>query len=78
MERFSICSAIRMQSERAYVNTFERRAFIRAQALDVKVANTSFHQSRRQRAQATKLLRKALAIKAASKAETISYPRQAG
>jgi hypothetical protein len=69
----------RKQSEGAHMNTFERRRLIKGQVIDVTVAKTALHESRRQRAEAAKKLRKALAAKqaAAAQAETISYPRQA-
>lgn len=61
------------------MNTFERRRLVKAQIIDVTVAKTAVHASRRQRAEAAKKLRKALAAKQAAsfQAETISYPRQA-
>jgi hypothetical protein len=60
------------------MNTFERRRLIKGQVIDVTVAKTAVHDSRRQRAEAAKKLRKALAAKAATaQVETISYPRQA-
>ncbi len=61
------------------MNTFGRRQFIKGRVIDVSVAKAAVHESRRQRAEAAKKLRKALAAKqAASRApETISYPRQA-
>ena len=61
------------------MNTFERRRLIKAKVIDVTVAKTAVHESRRQRAEAAGKLRKALAAKqaAAARAETISYPQQA-
>jgi hypothetical protein len=70
---------MRKQSEGAHMNTFERRRLIKGHVIDVSVAKTAVHESRRERAEAAKKLRKALAAKqaAAAQAETISYPRQA-
>jgi hypothetical protein len=61
------------------MNTFERRQLVRGRVIDVSVAKTAVHESRRERAEAAKKLRKALAAKQAAsvQAETISYPRQA-
>ena len=61
------------------MNTFERRRLIKGQVIDVTVAKTAVHESRRQRVEAATKLRKALAAKqaAAAQSETISYPRQA-
>jgi hypothetical protein len=61
------------------MNTFERRRLIKGQVIDVSVANAAVHESRRQRAEAAKKLRKALAAKQAASVqpETVSYPRQA-
>jgi hypothetical protein len=61
------------------MNTFERRRLIKGRVIDVTVAKTAVHESRRQRTEAAKKLRKALAAKQAASAqvETISYPRQA-
>ena len=61
------------------MNTFERRRLIKAKVIDVTVAKTAVHESRRQRAEAAEKLRKVLAAKqaAAARAETISYPRHA-
>jgi|ADGO01.1.fsa_nt_gi hypothetical protein len=61
------------------MNTFERRRLVRGRVIDVSIAKTAVHESRRQRAEAAKMLRKALAAKQAASRhpETISYPRQA-
>jgi hypothetical protein len=60
------------------MNTFERRRLIKARVIDVTVAKTAVQQSRRQRAESAKALRKALAAHAwaATQDETIAYPRQ--
>ena len=60
------------------MNTFERRRLIKARVIDVTVAKTAIHLSRRQRAESTKALRKALAAHAsvATQDETIASPRQ--
>ena len=61
------------------MNTFERRRLIKGRVIDVNVAKAAVHESRRQRAEAAKKLRKALAAKQAAsfQSETVSYPRQA-
>ena len=61
------------------MNTFERRRLIKGRVIDVSVANAAVSESRRQRSEAEKKLRKALAAKQAASVqpETISYPRQA-
>jgi hypothetical protein len=60
------------------MNTFERRRLVKGRVIDVSVAKAAVHDSRRQRAEEAKKLRKALAAKqSAAKVETISYPRQA-
>jgi len=61
------------------MNIFERRQLVRGHVIDVTVAKAAVNESRRQRAEAAKKLRKALAAKqaAASQRETISYPRHA-
>ncbi len=62
------------------MNTFERRQIARAQIIDVSIAKTGISKSRRQRADAAKKLRKAMAashLASTIKAETISYPRHA-
>lgn len=61
------------------MNTLERRQIVRGHVIDVAVAKAAVNQSRRERAEAAKKLRKALAASrfAALKTETISYPRRA-
>jgi hypothetical protein len=60
------------------MNTFERRRLVKGRVIDVTVAKAAVHESRRQRADEAKKLRKALAAKqAAVHVETVSYPRQA-
>jgi hypothetical protein len=60
------------------MNTFERRRLVKGRVIDVTVAKAAVNDSRRQRDEAAKKLRKALAVQqAAVQAETISYPRQA-
>ncbi len=61
------------------MNTFERRRLIKGRVIDVTVAKAGVHESRRERAEAAKKLRKALAAKQSTsvQAETVSYPRQA-
>jgi hypothetical protein len=59
------------------MNTLERRQIVRGQVIDLAVAKTSINKSRRERADAAKRLRKALAASRYAKlrVETISYPR---
>ena len=59
------------------MNTLERRQIVRGQVIDLAVAKTSINKSRRERADAAKKLRKALAASHYSKlrVDTISYPR---
>ena len=61
------------------MNTFERRRLVKGRVIDVNVAKAAVHESRRQRTEAAKKLRKALAASQAAsfQAETVSYPRQA-
>ena len=56
------------------MNTLERRQFVRGQVIDVAVAKTAINKSRRERADAAKKLRKAMAASryAATTVETIS------
>ena len=59
------------------MNTLERRQIVRGQVVDVMVAKTGVSESRRERADAVKKLRKAFAANRYAKlrVETISYPR---
>ena len=59
------------------MNTLERRQIVRGQVVDVIVAKTGVSESRRERADAVKKLRKAFAANRYAKlrVETISYPR---
>ena len=60
------------------MNTLERRRMIRDQLVDVAVAKAAVSESRRQRSDATKKLRKAMAaghMATIIKSEVISYPR---
>ena len=59
------------------MNTLERRQIVRGQVIDMSVAKTAINKSRRERADATKKLRKALAASRYAKlrVDTISYPR---
>ena len=58
------------------MNTQERRQLVRAQVIDVAIAKAAINQSRRERAKATKNLRKALAQSqyATRPTDVISYP----
>lgn len=59
------------------MNTLERRQIARGQVIDMSVAKTAINKSRRERADAAKKLRKALAASRYAKlrVDTISYPR---
>ena len=59
------------------MNTLERRQIVRGQVIDLAIAKTSINKSRRERADAAKKLRKALAASRYAKlrVDTISYPR---
>jgi hypothetical protein len=59
------------------MNTLERRQIARGQVIDLVVAKTEINKSRRERADAAKKLRKALAASRYAKlrVDTISYPR---
>jgi hypothetical protein len=61
------------------MNTIERRQIVKGRVIDVVVAKTAVNESRRERAEAAKKLRKALAANrfATIKPDTISYPRHA-
>ena len=61
------------------MNTLDRRQIVRSRVIDVSVAKAAVHESRRQRAEATKKLRKSMAASRfdAMERDTISYPRQA-
>lgn len=56
------------------MNTLERRQLVKARVIDVKVAKASVNESRRQRAEAAKALRKDLAATryASAQRETVS------
>jgi hypothetical protein len=57
------------------MNTLERRQIVRGQVIDVVVAKAAINKSRRERSEAAKKLRKAMAASRSSlKQETISYP----
>ncbi len=59
------------------MNTLERRQIVRGQVIDLAIAKTEINKSRRERADAAKKLRKALAASRYAKlrVDTISYPR---
>ena len=59
------------------MNTLERRQIVRGQIIDLAVAKTEINKSRRERSDAAKKLRKALAASRYAKlrVDTISYPR---
>jgi hypothetical protein len=59
------------------MNTLERRQIVRGQVIDLAIAKTAINKSRRERSDAAKKLRKALAASRYAKlrVDTISYPR---
>ena len=61
------------------MNTIDRRQIVRGHVIDASVAKAAVHESRRERAEAAKKLRKAMAASrfASRKTDTVSYPRQA-
>jgi hypothetical protein len=61
------------------MNTLERRQLVKSRIVDVKVAKAAVNESRRERAEAAKALRKALAANryASAKPDTISYSQRA-
>jgi len=63
----------------AGMNTLERRQIARGQVIDVSIAKAAVNKSRRERSEAAKKLRKAMAASrfAATQSDTISYPRHA-
>jgi hypothetical protein len=75
-----ICYLMGRFVEGATMNTLERRQIVRGQIVDMAVAKTAINKSRRERDDAAKKLRKALAASryAKLKVETISYPRSMG
>ena len=60
------------------MNIVERRRIVKGNIIDVSVAKAAVHESRRQRREAAKKLRKAMAAShfASIQNETIAYPRQ--
>jgi hypothetical protein len=61
------------------MNTLERRQLVKARVVDVKVAKTAVNESRRQRDEAAKLLRKELAAKryATAQHNSVAYQLRA-
>jgi hypothetical protein len=61
------------------MNTLDRRQLVRGHVIDASVAKAAVHASRRERAEAAKKLRKAMAAQRfdTRQTDTISYPRQA-
>jgi hypothetical protein len=59
------------------MNTLERRQLVRGQVIDAAVAKVAINNSRRQRLEAEKALRKALAADRykSLNSETVSYPQ---
>jgi hypothetical protein len=60
------------------MNTTERRQIVKGRVIDAVVAKAAVNESRRERAEAAKLLRKALAANrfATLEPDTVSYPRR--
>jgi hypothetical protein len=60
------------------MNIIERRQIVKGRVIDAVVAKAAVTQSRRERSDATRKLRKALAAHryASIKSDTISYPRR--
>lgn len=61
------------------MNTLQRREIVKSHIVDVAIAKASIGQSRRERKEAAKKLRKAMAASryASQQVDTISYPKQA-
>ena len=61
------------------MNTLQRREIVKSNIIDVAIAKAAIGQSRRERKEAAKKLRKAMAASryASRHADTVSYPRQA-
>lgn len=61
------------------MNTLQRRQLVKARVVDVKVAKAAVNESRRQRAEAAKTLRKDLAATryAAAQRDSVSYQLRA-
>lgn len=61
------------------MNTLERRQIVKSHVIDASIAKTAINKSRRERAEAARKLRKAMAASRfeAVKSDTVSYPRQA-
>lgn len=61
------------------MNTLERRRMIKDQLIDATIAKAALNKSRRERSEAAKKLRKAMAaghMATVIKSEVISYPRR--
>jgi hypothetical protein len=60
------------------MNIIERRQLIRGRVIDLSVAKAEINRSKRERAEAARLLRKALVANRAASVppETVSYPRR--
>jgi len=59
------------------MNTIQRRQIAKGQVIDMSIAKAAIHKSQRQRSEAAKSLRKAMAAgRFASNADTIAYPVQ--
>ena len=62
------------------MNTLERRQLVKSHVIDVSIAKVAINKSRRQRNDAAKKLRKAMAAShfaSTVKSETVSYPHHA-
>jgi hypothetical protein len=73
--RMRRAQAHRETSEFMSMNTLERRRIVKSSLVDTTVVKAAFNQSRRERAEAARKLRKALAAKryAARRADDVSY-----
>jgi hypothetical protein len=59
------------------MNTMQRRQIAKGQVIDISIAKAAIHKSLRQRSEAAKNLRKAMAAgRFASNADTVAYPAQ--
>jgi hypothetical protein len=68
---------VRFLLSRCRMNVLERRQIVKGRVIDAVVAKAAVSQSRRERSDATRKLRKALGAHryASVKADTVSYPR---
>jgi hypothetical protein len=76
---FSMGATANYLSKVQNMNTLDRRQIVRGHVIDVSIAKAAVHESRRERAEAAKKLRKAMAAShfASRQTDTVSYPRHA-